>query len=144
MTLNQQYTSFFEQLVLNNVSDLTIDDIRVALLGTGYTPDLDLHSSWADISTSEVSGTGYTTGGKAITNLSVSTDINSVLINGDDVVWTNADFSAGYAVVYDNTPTSNSDKKLILLIDFEGTEDVVDGDFTIEWSVNGIHEHTPR
>lgn len=44
------------------------DSIKMALLGSGYTPNLSTQVHWADISSNEISGTGYTAGGQALTS----------------------------------------------------------------------------
>ena len=46
--------------------DFLSDDIRMALLASSYTPDLDAHDFWNDASADEVSGTGYTANGEAL------------------------------------------------------------------------------
>jgi hypothetical protein len=45
-------------------ADLTTATIKLALVGSGYTPNQDTHDEWADVSASEIAnGNGYTTGG---------------------------------------------------------------------------------
>jgi hypothetical protein len=44
----------------------------MALLGSGYTPNLATDVHWADISSHEISGTGYTAGGQPLTGVTVT------------------------------------------------------------------------
>ncbi len=45
-------------------ADLTTLTVKIALVGSGYTPNQDTHDEWADASASEIAGgTGYTAGG---------------------------------------------------------------------------------
>lgn len=45
-------------------ADLTTATIKVALVGSGWTPNQDTHDEWADVSAQEIAnGNGYTTGG---------------------------------------------------------------------------------
>src|SRR6185436_20007850 len=51
--------------------DFLSDTIKVALVASGYTPNLDTHETFADI-TKEVSGTGYTAGGAALASKTIT------------------------------------------------------------------------
>ncbi len=53
--------------MLNKEIDYDTDDIRCLLCTSSYTPNLDTHAYKSDI-TNEVSGTGYTAGGVALTS----------------------------------------------------------------------------
>lgn len=62
----------------NGYADLSTDSVNVALLGSGYTPNFDADAYWSDISSHEISGTGYTAGGIAVAGSSwVLTPANS-------------------------------------------------------------------
>ena len=77
----------------------------------------------------EASGTGYTAGGVALTNVTITTDnTNDVAyVDFDDVVFTNVDLDARGAIIY-NTTQAN---KAIALLDFGETKTATDGDFTV-------------
>lgn len=47
-------------------NDFLSDDVRLALVGTGYTPDIAAHDFWNDVSANEIGGTGYTASGVAL------------------------------------------------------------------------------
>lgn len=55
--------------------DLLNDNIRVALLTSSYTPNIDTDTFWSDISANEASATtGYTAGGELLTGKTTTVD----------------------------------------------------------------------
>lgn len=137
------YNEFPNRLQSGSVGqDLNSADIKVALLTSSHTPAPESNASWADVSANEASGTGYTAGGQTISNFSVTADSGNRLVtaDGDDVEWTNSTIDASYAVVYNASPSTDSNKDLIMLIDFGGQESSENASFTIQWDSNGIYE----
>jgi hypothetical protein len=65
------YANAYAQAFSGNIN-LTSDSIKLALLTSGYTPNLTSHVHWSDVSASEASGTGYTAGGQALTSKSLT------------------------------------------------------------------------
>jgi len=112
------------------------DTIKVALLGSTYTPSQS-HASWSNVSSHEVSGTGYTAGGEALSNKGITPDTNNIrsTFDADDVTWANSEITARYAVLYDDTA---SGKPLIALVDFGEEKSSSNGSFTIQWHADGI------
>jgi hypothetical protein len=103
-----------------------------------YVPDQDNHV-FKDVSvTNEVSGTGYTTGGTALTSktLTYTAATNVIMFDAADVTWASSTITARYAVIYDDTPASN--KPLLGYVDFGADQSSSNGNFTITWDVNGI------
>ena len=120
-------------------------DVKVALLDESHTPAPSTDEVWNDVSADEITNTGandtgYTAGGQSLSNVSVSRSGSVTSFDADDVVWSNSTIEAGYAVVYDDTPASDSDKTLVLIIDFEGEESSFDDEFTIDWDAAGISD----
>lgn len=116
--------------------DLENDDIKVALMDDNHSFSED-DNTWSDVSANEISGTNYDSGGKSLSNKSVTqndTD-NKGEFDADDITWSDATFSAYHAVIYDDT---NSNDELIASLDFGSEISVSDGDFTIEWDSEGI------
>jgi hypothetical protein len=122
--------------VLNKVIDLEADTIKVMLLDNGYTFDPD-HDVIADVSSDQITGTGYTSGGVTLASKSVTQDDTNNLAKFDaaDAEWTSATFTARYAVVYDDTVSGDP---LICCIDFGSDKTVTGGTFTIQWNSSGI------
>jgi len=79
--------------------DLDTDSFRMVLVGTGYTPNQSTDTAWSDISANEISGTGYTANGKAITQ-TVSRSSLVVTFDCDDQSWTSSTLTnVAYAVI---------------------------------------------
>lgn len=124
--------------LINGGIDLDTDDIKVALVTVTYTPDIDVHEDFADI-TNEVVGTGYTAGGKSLTTKSVTVDDGNdrAVFDADDVTWTASTITARAAILYKNTGVAAT-STLIAYFDFGSDQSSSAGDFTIEWNATGI------
>lgn len=138
---NDKYANSPLRAYSGAVNDISASgtDVRIALLGTGYTPDMSAHTVFGDVSGSEVSGQGYTAGGEALANKSLSESGGLVTFDADDVTWANSTISAQYAVIYDDTAAAG-EKTLFCLLDFGQEMSSDDGDFTIEFDAAGIFE----
>lgn len=112
------------------------DTLKLALLTNAYTPNAD-HNVWADVSTNETSGTGYTAGGATLANQAVTQDDTNdrAKFDADDVTWSSSTITAYYAVLYDDTVTGDP---LIAVWDFGADKSSSAGDFTVQWHANGI------
>ena len=132
--------NIFKSEVMKGAFDLINDTIKVALLTSTYTPDIDTHENYDDL-TNEVSesGTGYTAGGKAITTPAVTVDTtdDEGVFDGDDLTWADSSITARYAVIYKDTGVAST-SKLIGYIDFGADEISDSGDFVIQWAAEGI------
>lgn len=131
------YNNYKEQ-VFNATIDLVNDTLKVALLTSTYTPNIDTHDNFDDL-TNEVVGTGYTAGGKTVTNPSVTQDNTNDLgkFDADDVTWTSSTITARYAVLYKDSGVAST-SPLIAYIDFGADKSSSAGDFTIQWNTSGI------
>lgn len=126
------YTSFKTNL-MNKVLNLASDTINVALLTSSFS-FLASNTVWSNVSANEISGTGYSANGLALTSLSVTASGTSAVWTAANAVWSSSTFSAAFAVIYDATVSND----LICAIDFGGTLSVSSGTFTIQWSGSGI------
>ena len=101
---------------------------------SGSTFYLALYTSSASFSTStssysnsnEVSGTGYSAGGQALTNLGVAISSNIAFVDFSDETWTSATITARYGLIY-----KNSSNEAVLVLDFGGNKTSTNGDFTV-------------
>jgi hypothetical protein len=86
------------------------DTIKVCLMPSTYTPNIDSHEYYSDISASECPATGnYTAGGQALANKVLNEDEANDLVyfDANDPVWaalTQADIR--FAVAYKDTGTA--------------------------------------
>jgi hypothetical protein len=133
------YGQFLSQ-ALNKEIDWDTDTIKVALLTNSYTPDQDAHNYWDDVSTYQVTGTGYTAGGAALTNKTntYTGASNVIVLDADDVTWSSSTITARYAVIYNDSPATNATKNLIGYVDFGSDQSSSNGNFTITWDATGI------
>lgn len=133
------YGSFIAKS-LNKEIDLDTDTIKVALLTSAYTPNQDVHDYFDDVSSYEVTGTGYTAGGATLTGKTVSYDAptNTITFDADDVVLASSTITARYAVVYDASPATAATRPLIGYVDFTSDQSSTNGNFTITWDATGI------
>jgi len=135
---NVVYNSF-KKFIMDGTIDLDSDTIKVALVTSSYTPDQDAHDYFDDVQSYEVSGDGYTAGGQALSNKSVTQDNTNDrgVFDADDVTWSNSTITARGAVLYKDTGTASS-SPLICYFDFGEDKSSNNGDFTIQWDADGI------
>jgi len=106
------------------------DDLMCALMTSSYSPDT---SDTVFDDTYEVSGTGYTAGGKGITGKTVVDGTLRV----SPVTWPASSITARWAVIY-NSSNSN---RLIAAIDFETDRRSLSSSFTVNWTASGLLRH---
>lgn len=133
------YGQFLKLALSTHPVNLISDTVKVMLCSSEYTPDQDNHATKADV-TYEIAGEGYSAGGKALTNKTLTYDAstNTVVFDADDVVWQNATITARYAVLYVDKGTQDNEKPLIGYIDFGADKSSENGDFALIWSQDGI------
>lgn len=112
----------------------TEDTIKVMLLKEAYTPKQDEDTFQSEISTNEITGTGYSAGGVALGTKTLSYDAttNETRLKAATSEWTAASFSARYAAIYKSTGTEST-SPLLGYVDFGGLQTVSSGTFKIEW-----------
>lgn len=130
--------------VFNKEIDYDTDTIKVALLGSGYTPDQDVHDYFNDVSAQEVTGTGYTAGGATLASKTVTytAGSNKTVFDAADTSWASSTISANYAVVYCSTGTAST-SPLIAYVDFGGAVSSTASTFQITWdATDGVFQIT--
>ncbi len=128
--------NYFKAHILDAEYNLASDTIKCALMNNTHAFDAT-NDVWADVSANEITGTGYTAGGQALTGQSVTIDDvnNKGVFGANDVSWTSATFTAYHTVLYDDTHLSDA---LMISIDFGGAQTVTGNTFTIQWSSGEI------
>lgn len=123
--------------------DWDADAITVSLHTSSYVPNQDTDDFWND-ATNEISGTGYSTPGLALTTSAPSYDTgtNEMRLDAADAQWTSASFTARIAVVYSNTGGASTTDPVLTYVDFGGDETVSSGTFTIQWDSTGVAKIT--
>jgi hypothetical protein len=142
MAITQAMCTSFKGELMLAVHDFRAtggDTFKLAM----YTSTADLNANTtAYAATNEVSGTNYTAGGGTLTRSGVSVT-NSTATNGTgftdftDLTFTNATVTARGALIYNNTPSANSNANTTLtnaavcVLDFGSDKTSTAGDFTI-------------
>jgi hypothetical protein len=115
------------------------DTFKLAL----YTSSASIDANTTAFTTSnEVPGTNYTAGGGTLVNLGVVTSNNNAstgvgFTDFSDLTFANATITARGALIYNNTPSANSNANTTLTnaavcaLDFGSDKTSTDGDFTI-------------
>ena len=108
MFIQTATTSFKLQLMqaIHSFGPTSPDTFKIALYTSAATlgPDTTVYTT-----SGEVTGTGYTAGGKTLTiNPSPATGLNSTavptaFVSFDDISWTNATFTTAGALIYNST-----------------------------------------
>src|SRR6476661_186986 len=103
-------TSFKTDLASGNI-DLDSDTFYVMLITSSATPS----AAWDrrnDV-TNEVTGTGYTAGGQALTTLTVTASGTQGKWTADPTTWSSATITARYAVIYKHRGWASSADELV-------------------------------
>jgi hypothetical protein len=134
-------TSFKAELMLA-VHDFRVtggDTFKLAL----YTSSATIDANTTTYTTSnEVTGTNYTAGGGTLTRLGVVTSNNTAstgvgFTDFSDLTFANATITARGALIYNTTPSANSNagttltNATVCALDFGSDKTSTDGDFTI-------------
>ena len=121
-------TSFKQEILVgtHNFTATSGDTFKIAL----YTSSASLGAGTTAYSTSnEISGTGYTAAGAALTSVTPTTSGTTAFCDFAYVSFTSASFTANGALIYND---SQSDKA-VAVIAFGGDKTVSSGTFTIQF-----------
>ena len=111
---------------LHNFTASSGNSFKLAL----YTSSATLNKSTTAYSTSnEISGTGYTAGGIALTSVTPALSTDTACCDFANVSFTSASFTANGCLIYNDT---NADRA-VCAIAFGGDKTVTSGTFTIEF-----------
>lgn len=114
--------------------------VKVAIMDSGYTPNIDSDHFLSDINAHEVSGAGYTAGGVTLANKTNNQDNTNDLayFDGDDISLPGLTIVNGrYLAVYISTGNAAT-SKLLDIIDMGGNKSPTGDTFTSQWAAGGI------
>lgn len=127
MAITQAMCTSFKVELLTGTHDFTNttgDTFKLAL----YTSSATLGASTTVYTTSnEVSGTGYTAGGAALTNVTPTSSGTTAFTDFADLTFSTATITARGCLIYNDT---DGDRAVVVL-DFGGDKTSTAGDFTI-------------
>jgi len=124
-------TSFKQELLVgsHNFTASSGDSFKLAM----YTNSASFNAATTAYTTSnEVSGTGYSAGGGALTNVTPTTSGTTALTDFADLTFGSSSITARGALIYNTTTggaTSTTDT--VLVLDFGADKSSSSGDFTI-------------
>ena len=121
-------TSFKTELLTgtHNFTNSSGNTFKLAL----FTSSASLGAGTTAYSTSnEVSGTGYTAGGAALTNVTPSADGTTAITDFADLTFSSSSITARGALIYNDSVSD----KAVLVLDFGADKASSSGDFTIQF-----------
>jgi len=134
MAITQAMATSFKVDLLNGIhafgtsvtrGSTAADTFYMALYTSSATLD---STTTAYTATNEVSGTGYSAGGQALSVATAPTSTSTTAwLDFDDEVWTTATITARGAMIYNSTQSN----KCVAVLDFGGDKTSTAGDFTV-------------
>jgi len=143
MAITQAVCTSFKQELLQGIHNFTNGSGggTTTTTGTGNAFKLALYTSSATLDatttaytvTNEVSGTGYSAGGGALTNVTPTTSGTTALTDFADLTFSSATITARGALIYNSSTTAGTADRAVLVLDFGGDKASTAGDFTIQF-----------
>lgn len=128
MPIVQTQTTSFKKELYQGIHDLTTDVLKIAL----YNANADLNEdTTAYTTTAEITGTGYSAGGKVLTGVTIGSSGYTAYVDFADVVWNPAAFTTRCALIYNSSKANRA----IAVLDF-GSDKTASATFTIVMPVN--------
>ena len=141
MAISQAMCTSFKQEILQGIHNFTSGSGGGTTTTTGsgnafkialFTSSASLGASTTAYSTSnEASGTGYSAGGAALTNVTPTTSSTTALTDFADVTWSSSSITARGAVIYNSSTAAGSANRAVLVLNFSEDKASSSGDFTI-------------
>jgi hypothetical protein len=129
----------FKRDVSNGSIDLDTDAIKGMLLTNAAAPNIDTWTKRSDV-TNEVVGTGYTAGGAALANKTVTADNTNdrAIFDADDLSWATATITARWLVLYKSRGGAATADELVAFIDFGSDFTSTAATFLVQFAAAGI------
>lgn len=119
--------------------------VKVLMVTDSEAPNFDTHDFRNDI-TAEVTGTGYSAGGTALTTTEITLSSGVLTYDAADVSWSASTIANAMAAVgYFARGGASTADELVWLSDFVSAASSSSGTFTVQWSASGIFtvDYTP-
>jgi hypothetical protein len=145
VTASGLYGLTLEKFFINTIGEsLEAEDNKVLMVTDTEAPNFDTHDFRNDI-LAEVTGTGYTAGGVALTTTEITLAGGVLTFDAADVSWASSTIANAMAAVgYTNVGTAATDQ-LVFLSDFVSAASSSNGTFSVQWAGAGIFtlDYTP-
>jgi len=135
MAITSAFCNSFKNEVLTAVHNFTAstgNTFKIALFTSSATLSAST-TAYAATGMNEItntSGTAYTAGGAALTNITPSLDSSTACVDFDDVSWTSASFTANGCLIYNDTASGDP---AVCAVAFGGDKTVSSGTFTVQF-----------
>ena len=133
MAITQAMCTSFKQELLEGKHNFLASGhtFKLAL----FTSSATLGASTTDYSTTnEVSGTGYSAGGSALTSVNPTTSGTTAISDFNDLTFSTATITANGAIIYNTTTGGGSGTTdAVVVLAFGGDKTSTAGDFTIQF-----------
>jgi hypothetical protein len=130
MAITSEICNSFKVEILTGVHNFTAstgDTFNLALYTSTATLDKD---TTAYSSTNEISGTGYTAKGNALTSVTPVLSTDTAVCDFANTSWTSASFTSRGCLIFNDDAAGDPS---VCAIDFGGDKTVTSGTFTIEF-----------
>lgn len=135
------YNSFKKKLIDNSTKiDFSANTMKISLHTSSYTPSIDNHDFWDDVSATEVSASGtYSSGGFTLASLSVTQDNtdDEGVFDAADPTATSTTITARYAILYKSTGTAST-SPLVCYWDFGADVTSQSDNFGLTFNSEGV------
>jgi hypothetical protein len=133
MAITQAMCTSFKKELLEGKHDFNngADAMKLAL----FTSSASLGATTTDYSTSnEVSGTGYSAGGGALTNVNPTSSGTTAFTDFSDLTFSSSTITARGAMIYNTQSDGGSNTTdAVAILDFGSDKSSTNGDFTIQF-----------
>lgn len=138
VTTSGLYYLSLEKMFLDTLGESwEAEDNKVLLVTDSEAPNFETHDFRADI-TAEVTGTGYTAGGIALTSTEVTIGSGILTFDAADSSWASSTIANAMAAVgYFNVGSAATDQ-LWFLSDFVTAVSTTNGTLAVQWHSSGI------
>lgn len=143
MAITQAVCTSFKQELLQGIHNFTSGSGGGTTTTTGsgnafkialYTSSASLGASTTAYSaTNEASGTGYSSGGAALTNVTPTTSSTTALTDFADLTFSSSSITARGAMIYNSSTAAGSANRAVLILNFGSDKSSSSGDFTISF-----------
>ena len=145
ITASGLYGLTLEKMLIDTAGQSLEAETHKSLLVTdSYTPNFDTHDFRDDV-TNEVTGTGYTAGGQALTATELTVSSGVLVFDAADLVWASSTITNAMALVHYFNVGSAATDQLVFLLDFVTAASSSNGAFTVQFDATGIAriDYTP-
>lgn len=129
MAINSAICNSYKKELLDGVH-AAADTYKIALFTDAATLGA---ATTAYATTNEITGSGYTAGGKSLTGFATGLDGSTAYLTFTDIAWTSATITARGCLIY-NSSKSN---KAVAAFDFGGNISSTNGTFTVDFPGTG-------